>query len=147
MKRLMLAVLLVVFLSMAVPPLRERAMPKYRAAGGWVWGVLDGPLSPVITPWRRIQTKSEMSRIATLLITSRNRGFPPPTTQELPQFMLRGSLDSTATDHWGSPYVVGTKPDTVYIRSAGPDLQYDTEDDILAPVRYPSPSRRRGTRR
>lgn len=147
MKQLLLAVLLVFFLSMAVPPLRARAMPKYRSAGSWVWGVLDGPLTPVITPWRRVQTKSEMSRIANLLITSRNRGYPPPTTEELPRFMFRGSLDSTATDHWGSPYVIGSKPDTVYVRSAGPDRQLGTEDDLLAPVRYPTPSRRRGPRR
>lgn len=147
MKQLLLALLLVFFLSMAVPPLRARAMPKYRAAGSWVWGVLDGPLTPVITPWRRLQTKSEMSRIANLLITWRNRGYPPPTTEELPRFMFRGSLDSTATDHWGTPYAIGSKPDTVYVRSAGPDRELGTEDDLLAPVRYPTPSRRRGPRR
>ena len=147
MKRLLLAAMIVFLLSLSIPTLRARAMPKYRAAGSWVWGVVDGPLSPVITPWRRVQTQSEMSRIAGLLITWRNRGYPHPSTEDLPRVMRQASLDSTATDHWGTPYVIGVKPDTVYVRSAGPDRQLNTEDDILAPVRYPSRSGRRGSRR
>lgn len=147
MKRLLIALLLVFLLSLTIPALRSRAVPKYRAAGSWVWGHLQGPLSPIITPWKRLETESEMAAIVNQLIKQRNRGFPPPRSQELPLLMQRAGLDSTATDEWGSPYDVFTRPDSVYLRSAGPDATLETEDDIVVPVRYSTPPRSSRRRR
>ena len=147
MKRLLLAALLLVLLTLSIPALRERAMPKYRATGTWVWDRVEGPLSPALTPWRRMQTQAEMGRVVNLLIGWRNRGFPPPQTEDLPQFMLRASLDSTATDEWGSPYNLKLEPDSVFLQSYGPDRQLGTEDDIVVAIRYASPYRLRRPRR
>ncbi len=143
MKRLLLAVALLILLSISIPALRDRAMPKYRAAGSWVWGVVDGPLTPVLTPYRRLETQSEMGEIMRALISRRNRGFPPPNEAELPAFMASEKLDSTATDVWGTRYNVLIQPDSLYLRSAGPDGELQTTDDIVDAIRYRSFDRRR----
>lgn len=147
MKRLLLALLLVFMLSLTIPTLRARALPKYSAAAAWVWTVIDGPMTPILTPWRKVETQYEMGQIITQLVVQRNRGRPPPTNDELPSFMQREALDSTATDMWGKRYLLLSRPDSVYLRSAGPDTIFDTEDDIIDVVRYPSPYRRSGRRR
>lgn len=146
MTRLLLALLFVFLLSLTLPDLRARAMPKYRAAAAWTWEVVDGPLTPVITPWRRVETQYEMGQVMTQLVVQRNRGQPPPTTEELPAFMKREALDSTATDKWGKRYVLEARPDSIYLRSAGADTIYGTDDDLVSVVRYPSPYRRPGRR-
>lgn len=143
MKRLLLAVVLLILLSISIPALRDRAMPKYRAAGSWVWGVVDGPLTPVLTPYRRLETQSEMGEIMRALISHRNRGFPAPNEAELPAFMAGARLDSTATDVWGTRYNVLIQPDSFYLRSAGPDGELQTNDDIVDAIRYRSFNRRR----
>lgn len=143
MKRLLLAVVLLILLSISIPALRDRAVPKYRAAGSWVWGVVDGPLTPVLTPYRRLETQSEMGEIMRALISRRNRGFPPPNESELPAFMESVKLDSTATDVWGTRYNVLIQPDSLYLRSAGPDGELQTNDDIVDAIRYRSFDRRR----
>lgn len=143
MKRLLLAGVLLILLSISIPALRDRAMPKYRAAGSWVWGVVDGPLTPVLTPYRRLETQSEMGEIMRALIRRRNRGLPAPTEPELPAFMASAKLDSTATDMWGTRYHVLIQPDSLYLRSAGPDGELQTKDDIVDAIRYRSFNRRR----
>ncbi|HUG40738.1 MAG TPA: hypothetical protein VMM12_09640 [Longimicrobiales bacterium] len=142
MIRLFLAILLILLLSVSVPPLRSRAMPKYRALGSWVWGYLEGPVSPAFNPWRRMKTRAEMAKIANQLIVLRNRGYPPPTQADLPAFVFRAAEDSTATDAWGSPYQIEIGRDSIYLRSWGADLEPGTEDDILLGVRFESRQRR-----
>ena len=147
MSRLLLAILLVVLLSLSVPPLRERAMPRYRAMGDWAWVHLEGPVTPLLTPLRRTRTEAETGQVISRLITWRNRGFPPPQSAELPLFMKQAGLDSTALDAWGTPYQLHIRPDSVYLRSAAQDTMMMTEDDIVRPLRYPSPYRLRRPRR
>lgn len=142
MKRLLLAILLVVLLSVSVPALRSRAMPRYRALGSWIWGYLEGPVSPAFNPWRRMETKAEMAKIANQLIVLRNRGFPPPENEQLPEFVVRATDDSTATDAWGSSYDIRAGADSVYLRSPGADVEVGTEDDLIVALRFPSPYRR-----
>lgn len=142
MKRLLVAAMLLILLSLTVPALRTRAMPKYRALGTWVWGVIDGPLSPILNPYRRLKTQSEMAEVVRELVDRRNRGLPPPTEAELKDFMAREALDSTATDVWGTLYHIEARPDSVYLRSAGPDTELGTEDDLLEVLRYRSYGRR-----
>lgn len=147
MSRLFFAVLLVVLLSLSVPQLRERAMPKYRAFGAWAWVHLEGPLAPVLTPYRRTKTSAEMAQVVNRMVSWRNRGFPPPETQDLPLFMHQAGLDSTATDAWGTPFFVTIRPDSVHLQSAAQDLKPQTEDDLKTSIRYPSPYRLRRPRR
>lgn len=139
MKRLLLAGLILFLLSLTLPGLRSRAVPKYRGALAWTWQYLEGPMTPVLTPWRIVETQSEMGKILTELVAQRNRGRPPPTTDDLPGFMLRARLDSTATDMWGKRYDIFFQADSLYLRSAGPDTIFGSEDDLVSPVRYPRP--------
>lgn len=147
MKRLFLASLMVLFLSVAIPELRARSVPKYRAAGVWVWGHLQGPLKPVLDPWREMQTRSEMARVVRELILWRNRGFPPPRSEELPYFMERTNLDPSGTDDWGSRYHLRIRPDSVFLHSPGPDRILDSDDDLVVGLRYASPYRFQPMRR
>lgn len=136
MKRLFVAVVLLVLLSLTIPSLKERAMPKYRAAGAWIWDVVDGPLTPALTPYRRLETQSEMAEVKRALINRRNKGLPPPSQPELPAFMYGAGLDSTGTDKWGTEYYLMFQPDSIYLRSAGPDMEHQTDDDIVEAIRY-----------
>lgn len=141
MKRIFLALLLLVLVSLSVPPLRERAMPRYEAGASWLWSRLQGPLSPALTPWRRLETKNEMAHIANQLIVLRNRGGSPPRADELPEFLRQAHLDSTATDRWGSHYDVRLRADSLDLISPGPDLEMDTEDDLVVTIRFPDRGR------
>lgn len=146
MKRLFLAVLLVVFLSLSIPPLRERAVPMYADGWGWVWERAEGPLAPALTPWRRMRTEAEMASVMNLFVGKRNRGEQPPDPATLPRVMERADLDPTATDYWGNPYLLEIRPDSIYLRSAAQDLQMNTPDDIVLALGYRNsfgPGRRR----
>ena len=143
MRRLFLAALMLVLLSLSVPSLRERAMPRYEAAGSWVWARLEPPLTPLLTPWRRMKTQSEMARITAEMVRRRNIGLPPPDPDALQIFTAHAGIDSTATDVWGTPYHFRIQPDSVFLRSAGQDLELETEDDLLEAIRYASPYRLR----
>lgn len=146
MTRLLLALLLLFALSLSIPPLRERAVPKYRAFGEWAWGYLEGPMTPALTPMRRMETKAELAEIANQLILFRNRGYPPPAGQEITPFVQRATEDSTATDSWGSPYYLQPQGDSIYVRSAGPDAKLGTPDDLSVAVRFASPASNRRRR-
>jgi len=41
--------------------------------------------------------------------------------------------DVSATDPWGSPYLITCSRDDVTVLSAGPDRRQGTSDDIVAP--------------
>ena len=141
MKRLFLALLMVLFLSLAVPQLRERSMPKYREAAAWIWVRIEGPLAPALDPWREMRTRSEMAWVVRELLLWRNRGFPPPSSDEIAYFMERSGMDPTGTDEWGSSYHFQIRPDSVFLRSPGPDLTLETDDDLVLGLRYRSPYR------
>lgn len=147
MKRLLLALLVVLLLILTFPELREEARPHFEVGTAWAREQLDGPLSPALKPYRSIQTETEMSRVLNLLTGRRNRGRPPIGTAELPEFMRSMDLDSTATDAWGSSYWIVQSRDSLHLHSAGADLVRDTEDDMAIGIRYPEPDRRRRLRR
>lgn len=143
MKRLFLAMLLLVLLSLSVPALKERAIPKYEAGASWLWGVVEPRIRPALTPFRKMRTQSEMAQIVGELIRRRNVGIPPPDPNNLAGFTRHAGIDTTATDIWGTPYEFRIRPDSVFLRSAGPDGDFDTDDDMLEAVRYASPYRLR----
>lgn len=143
MKRLLLALLLVLLAVVTVPQLREEAAPHFRSGASWAGERLEGPLSPALKPIREIQTETEMSRVLNLLMQRRNRGEPPITTEELRDFMIRMDVDSTATDQWGGSYSIIQTQDSLFLRSPGADITAGTDDDMVIGIRYPAPDRRR----
>jgi hypothetical protein len=148
MKRLFLAFLLLVGAVLTIPPLRQRAQPRIDAVRETAGQKLEGPMSPVLTPYRRVKTKAEMSKAVTELIADRNRGYPAPAPNEFGEYLVRklGAEEATL-DAWGSPYIIAPDPDSLEIISAGPDLQYRTDDDLQVKIRYPGARPRPGTRR
>jgi len=46
--------------------------------------------------------------------------------------------ESSATDPWGSPYVINCVDDDIVVVSAGPDKKTGTADDITAPGAAPT---------
>lgn len=142
MRRLFLAVVLLVLAVLLIPPVRHRAQPRIDQFRTWAGERLEGPLSPVLTPYRNIRARSEIGRVVTDLVAIRNRGLPPPRASEFRDFMLNRGLSETGNDPWGSPYVLVQEPDSLGIRSAGADLSYETDDDIIVKVRFPTRPRR-----
>lgn len=147
MKQVFLVILVLILVVLLVPPIRERAQPRIDQFRTWAGERLEGPMSPVLTPYRKIKAQSEMGRVITQLVAYRNRGLPPPKASEFQHFLLNRDLTETGADPWGSPYVLSQSPDSVGVVSAGADLRYDTDDDIILKVRYPNQSRRTIRRR
>jgi hypothetical protein len=149
LKRIFLGFLIMVLVVLLVPPVRERAQPGIDRFRGWAGHHLEGPMTPVLTPIRRVKAQSEMSRAVSKLVSYRNRGYPPPKASEFQDFLRQNELSETGEDPWGSPYVLTQTPDSVGIVSAGADMQYRTDDDIVSTIRFPHQtgrSTRRGRR-
>jgi hypothetical protein len=141
MKRLFLAILLLGLTTLMVPSLRERMQPRIDESREWLGHRLEGPLSPVLTPYRTLKTQSRMGEAVRILIRDRNRGMLPPPPSEFPTYLEYHEIDGL--DGWGAPLILSQEADSVAILSAGPDLEYRTEDDIVTKVRYADPNRHR----
>lgn len=141
MKRIFLAFLILGIATFTIPALRERAEPRIDASREWLGEKLEGPLSPILTPYRTLKTESNMAEAARHLIRDRNRGRPAPAGAAFSDYLSRNQLDPL--DAWGAPLSLRQEPDSVAIVSSGPDLVPETEDDLVAKVRYKAaPSRR-----
>lgn len=143
MRRLLLALLLVLAAGLLIPPLRQPIQPeidRFREATGQA---LEGPLSPILTPYRTVKTRTEISGITSELVGERNFGVPRPAPTEFQEFIRRHVADEDGLDYWGSPYILSLTPDSLGVVSAGADLEYSTEDDIVVMMRYAAPRRRR----
>jgi hypothetical protein len=141
MKRLFLAILLLGLTTLMVPSLRERMQPRIDESREWLGERLEGPLSPVLTPYRTLKTQSRMGEAVRILIRDRNRGMLPPPPSEFPIYLENHEIEGL--DGWGAPLILSQEADSVAILSAGPDLEYQTEDDIVTKVRYADPNRHR----
>jgi hypothetical protein len=148
MKRIFLAVLLVVVAVFLIPGLRSRAQPgidRFQEVAG---ERLEGPISPVLNPYRRLRTRTEISRIMTELIKARNLGYRRPEPADLGPFILQRLDAEHERDYWGSPYIAVPRQDSLAVVSPGPDREYFTDDDIELEIRYGAPPRaNRGRRR
>lgn len=141
MKRLILGTLLLGLIVLTVPSLRERAQPRIDATREWLGQKLEGPLSPILTPYRTIKTQSKMGEAVRLLVRDRNRGRPAPAGSDFGPYLTRHEIEPL--DGWGAPILLTQEPDSVAIVSAGPDLEYDTADDIVTKIRYADKRRQR----
>jgi hypothetical protein len=147
MKQLVLGILILLLATLAIPPLRERTAPHYDRFGHWVAEKLEGPLSPVLNPWRRLRSQSEMGEAVRELVQHRNQGFIRPQPDAFTEYLQTQVEGEDGLDYWGSPYILIPQADSVSIVSAGPDLEYETEDDIVATIRYGTPAYMPGRRR
>lgn len=138
-KRILLGILILFLLIMTVPPLRVRADPYLERIGETMSQLVEGPLSPLVNPYRRLKTQSEIGEAVRELIQDRNSGFVRPTPDEFRAFIQR-SVEDDGLDAWGTPYIMEPDQDSVAIISAGPDLEYYTEDDISEKIRYGAPA-------
>lgn len=148
MKRLLLVLLLVGLMVLTIPSTRMRVQPgidRFLASAG---ERLEGPMSPVLNPYRAVTTRSEMSRIKNRLIQVRNMGVIRPAPNEFQRFIQQRVDNEDGLDRWGSPYILLPGPDSLTIVSPGPDRAYQTEDDLSTALRYREPPRtvRRGRR-
>ncbi|MFP4623433.1 MAG: hypothetical protein ACOC3J_02355 [Gemmatimonadota bacterium] len=140
MKRIILGFLLLGLAVLLVPGLRERAQPHIDPGRQWLGQKLEGPLAPVLTPYRTLKTETRMAEAASLLIRNRNRGQDAPAPAAFRDYLMRHEVDPF--DGWGAPLLIEQEPDSLAIISAGPDLEYRTEDDIVTRIRYRAPTQR-----
>lgn len=145
MKRILLAFLLLGLAILTIPALRQRAQPRIDQGREWLGQKLEGPMSPILTPYRSLKTEERMAEAVRHLIRDRNRGTDAPTPDALPAYLTRHDIEPV--DGWGAPILLRQEPDSLALLSAGPDLEYDTEDDIIAKIRYRAPSARLFRRR
>lgn len=138
-KRIALVLLVVVLAVLSIPPLRRPLQPRLDRFSEFLGQKLEGPMSPVLNPYRKLKTESEMGKVVRELIRDRNMGFPRPNPDELTAYMQREVDGEDGLDGWGSPYLLLPEPDSVAILSAGPDIEYQTDDDIMVKVRYAAP--------
>jgi|GEM_PF-433826 len=140
-KRLIVALLVLWFIILVVPGLRERAEPRLTAASAWTWGMMERPLSPVTNRYRRVQAESHMSKASRQMTLTRNQGFPLPDQQGLAGFLARHDIVPDGLDPWGMPYLIQQEADSLALISTGPDLQYGTRDDLVVRIGVRRPGR------
>jgi hypothetical protein len=140
MKRLVLAVLILATATLTVPPLRDRADPHLDRFRESLGEKLEGPLSPVLNPYRRLRSESEIGEVVRRLIADRNVGLLRPEPDQFRDYIQREVRRSDGLDGWGTPYILVPEQDSVAIISAGPDLEYETDDDIVVKIRYGTPA-------
>lgn len=144
MTRLILAVLILILVVLTVPSLRQRAQPHIEEGQLWLGARLEGPMTPVLTPYRRLKTQSYIDEATVRLIRDRNIGSPPPASPDFRDYLLRHELKPL--DGWGAPLVLEQQRDSLSIISPGPDMEYDTDDDIRNTIRYRGASGSRSRR-
>ena len=146
-KRILLVGLVLVLLVLSVPPLRQRAQPAIDRFYEFVGWTMEGPLAPAVNPYRELEAQSTIGKVVREMVRDRTSGFIRPAGDEFEAYMARKLPDESFIDPWGTPYALRSDRDSVAVISAGPDLLYDTEDDISEKIRYGEPSRDRIRRR
>jgi hypothetical protein len=143
MKRLLLAGLLLWGATLIFPELGEGV--QLRAVELWEWtgDRLEGPASPITNRYRRVQAENQLSKISRQLVLRRNQGQRPPSEEELAGFLIQHDISPDGLDPWGVAFRIVQEPDSVAVMSAGPDLTFGTEDDMVLRLRFRDHSRRR----
>lgn len=136
MKRLILAVLLLLLITLLVPPLRARAEPSMATAWAWTAGKLEGPLSPITNWYRGVRAEAELDKAVRLMVVQRNQGARLPEPTGLTEFLNRNDIAAEGLDPWDMPYLMVQEADSLALISAGPDRRYETEDDLVARVAH-----------
>ncbi len=81
-----------------------------------------------------------MQKAVRELIQDRNMGYLRPQPDDFRAYIQREVEGEDGLDAWGTPYIIVPTADSLAIVSAGPDLQYDTEDDLVEKLRFRDPA-------
>lgn len=103
------------------------ALPGTRPA------VLDllGPVTrPVLNPVFRWSAEGEMTRIARELTSYERVNDRLPESAEFTGWIGERMGGGSTTDPWGSRYALTVYPHHFIITSPGPDLEFETSDDL-----------------
>lgn len=145
MKRIILAFLMVALVTLLIPELRQRVQPKIDESREWLGVKLERPLKPIYTRYRTLKTQARIDETITNLVRNRNIGQSPPAPSELRDYLTKHDIEPL--DAWGAPLLLEQEPDSLSILSAGPDMEYGTDDDLVSKIRYRAPPRGRLLRR
>lgn len=106
--------------------------------------VVMDTLAPVLNPILTWQTRGEMAQITRELqmINREGQAIPEPG-EKFQAWMGRNFQGGDRLDSWGNPYSLVLWPDSLGIRSNGPDLEINTPDDIIETALIPRQRRRR----
>jgi hypothetical protein len=118
---------------LTVPGLREKGEPRMDESRIWPGGEAGGSAGAGTQPVPALRTQSELSKAATA---------HPRTATGATATRGRTSFGSTlsamvraSVDAWGTPLIILVpEQDSLAIISAGPDLDYETDDDIVAKI-------------
>lgn len=142
-KKIFLGILILGLAIVTIPPVRDRVQPHLDRMSSFMGQKLEGPLSPILNPYRRLRSQSEMGEIVPYLIRDRNAGNYRPSPDEFRSYFQRNVEGEDGLDYWGTPYILVPDPDSLAIVSAGPDLEYQTPDDEVIKIRYAAPAQHR----
>ena len=105
--------------------------------------VLD-TLAPVINPGLAWQSRNEMKEILRALRVRNQAGRELPARgRSFSVWMEAQYPGGRGMDAWGTPYSLKTWSDSIGVLSNGPDLEVNTEDDLLETTRIERQRRRR----
>jgi len=76
------------------------------------------------------------------MINREGQAIPDPG-EKFQAWMGRNFQGGDRLDSWGNPYSLVLWPDSIGIRSNGPDLEINTPDDIIETALIPRQRRRR----
>lgn len=141
MSRLVLALLLLFLAGLLVPSLRERVQPQIDESRLWLGEKLEGPMTPLLTPYRRLKTQAQIDDALREMIQDRNTGYPPPVVTDFREYLIRNQIEPL--DGWGAPLVLEREADSLMVMSPGPDMNYGTDDDMRSKIQYRERGRRR----
>jgi hypothetical protein len=94
--------------------------------------------SPIVNPYLRMQTESEMQDIADELKSYQRENFEQlPTERVFEDWMAPRFPDNGSLDGWGNPYEYRLERTRLVLVSWGPDGERDSADDIYVdrPIR------------
>ncbi len=116
MGKIILLAILAIAVGFAVPTTRPMLLEK---------------VSPVLYPLHSWQTMGEMEEIAREIGSFERTYYKLPVQRaSFTRWLERNFVEETAFDTWGTGYVLDVWPDSFAVKSAGPDKEIGTEDDL-----------------
>lgn len=126
-----LVVLVLVGLFTGVPELRQKAAPRVAPIWDRLLEFGSDLIHPFLMPIQRNHARSDAEAIILRIRERYIQGQPFPNARTFHQWVKQTRLtDTGGLDPWGSAYQFLLRRDSVLVYSLGPDLEYDTEDDI-----------------
>lgn len=132
MKKLLIALVILAAALSIFPSFRARAGAHMRPMWNEVWGWLQTPLRPFLTPVKEQHANSEVLVIMRALREKVLHDAQLPRGDFVQWVNAHNLTDHNGIDPWGMPYQLEQIGDTLYVVSPGPDTTLNTADDIKA---------------